>query len=144
MRVPLYHRLRYGTGRRLQSILSDAPWSNHDLLSGLILLGIGGLLFYDPTIYTKLRTLNFIAQSGYTSEWSGLFLFSVGYGLAVTLWCLAPPFPLRIAARMFYAFCFLTLAFSSWQFAATPSAITFSLIALWSVWGVLRTQTSGR
>jgi len=144
MLVPFFQRLRYGTGRRLQGILTEAPWSNHDLLSGLILLGIGGLLFYDPTVYTKLRTLNFIAHSGYTSEWSGLFLFSGLYGMAVTLWCLAPPLSLRIAARMLYAFCFLTLAFSSWQFAATPSAITFSLIALWSVWGILRTQPSGR
>lgn len=140
----LYARFRNGTCRRLHSIMAEAPWSNHDLLSGFILLFIGLLLLYDPEIYTKLRTLNFIAQKGYTEEWSGLFLFSGIYGVTVTLWCLSPPFLIRITARMFYAFCFLTLAFSSFQFSTTPSAITFSMIAIWSVWGILRTQTSGR
>ena len=136
--------IRHGFGRRLYNILEEAPWSNHDLLSGLILLFIGLLLFYDPEIYAKLRTLGFIARSGYSNQWSELFLFSGVYGLAVTLWCFAPPFWIRITARMFYAFCFLMLAFSSFQFSTTPSTITFALIALWSVWGILRTKTSGR
>lgn len=140
----LYERIRYGLCRRLHSILAEAPWSNHDLLSGFILLFIGLLLFYDPTIYANLRTLNFILRSGYSAEWSGLFLFSGIYGVSTTLWCIAPPFCIRITARMCYAFCFLTLAFSSFQFSTTPSAITFSLIALWSVWGILRTKSSGR
>lgn len=140
----LRERIRFGTYRRLHSILADAPWSNHDLLSGLILLFIGLLLFYDPEIYAKLRTLNFIAHSGYSTQWSGLFLLSGVYGVATTLWCIAPKFWIRIPARMCYAFCFLTLAFSSFQFSTTPSAITFSLIALWSIWGILRTKTSGR
>lgn len=137
-------RFREGTGRRIRQILVDAPWSNHDLLSGMILGLIGLLLLINPALYTTLRTLNFIAHSELTDEWSALFIFSGLYGLAMTLWCMAPPFWIRITARMFYAFCFLTLAFSSWQFSATPSAITFLLLGIWSVWGILRTQASGR
>lgn len=140
----LHERIRHVFCSRLRCIMAEAPWSNHDLLSGMILMFIGLLFFYDPDIYVKLRTLNFIAQNGHSTQWSGLFLFGGVYGLAVTLWRIAPPFLVRITARMCYAFCFLTLAFSSFQFSTTPSAITFSFIAIWSVWGILRTQASGR
>jgi len=137
-------RFRNGTGARLSHILLEAPWSNHDLLSGLILGLIGLLLLINPELYTTLRTLNFIAHQGYTVEWSLLFLVSGLYGLGMTLWCIAPPFWVRILARMLYAFCFLTLAFSSLQFFITPSALTFSILAVWSIWGILRTHESGR
>lgn len=140
----LLQRFRAGTGRRLRRILLEAPWSNHDLLSGLILSLIGLLLLAKPELYVVLRTLNFIEQQGHTDEWSFMILFSGLYGLIVTLWCVVPPFWIRITARMGYAFCFLTLAFSSLRFSTTPSAVAFSLIALWSIVGILRTHESGR
>lgn len=142
--MTFYARFRQGFCRRGRSILLEAPWNNHGLLSGLILFFIGILLWANPELYTLLRTLNFIAQQGHTREWSGLFLFSGLYGLGVTLWCVAPSFWIRITARMAYAFCFLTLAFSSWRFSLTPSAIAFSLIACWSVLGILRTRERDR
>jgi hypothetical protein len=142
--MKLMDRFRAGTVHRLRRILLEAPWSNHDLLSGLILGFIGLLLLVNPELYTSLRTLNFIAHQGHLAEWSLFFLLSGLYGLGMTLWCIAPPFLVRLMARMLYAFCFLTLAFSSLQFSITPSAITFSILAVWSIWGILRTHESGR
>lgn len=142
--MKLGDRFRAGTVQRLRRILLEAPWSNHDLLSGLILLLIGVLLIASPELYTSLRTLNFIERQGHTDEWSYLMLLSGLYGLLMTLWCVAPPFWVRITARMAYAFCFLTLAFSSLRFSTTPSAIAFSIIAIWSIFGILRTHESGR
>lgn len=142
--MKLLQHFREGTGGRLRRILLEAPWSNHDLLSGLILLLIGVLLIANPELYTSLRTLNFIERQGHTDEWSYLLLLSGLYGLLMTLWCVAPPFWVRITARMAYAFCFLTLAFSSLRFSTTPSAIAFSLIAIWAIFGILRTRESGR
>jgi hypothetical protein len=43
------------------------------------------------------------------------------------------------------AFCFLTLMLSNIMFSSLiPSTAVYSTIAMWSIWGILRTKASGR
>lgn len=141
----LYQRLRWGTLRRLQDIVYEAPWSNHDLLVGVIMTFMGLVLFVNPNAFEQLRALAYLNTHGKPLYWASLFL-SVGIvNLIVTLWCKAPPFAVRLMARMFGAFGFLVLALSTMLFSmATPSLVVYLTLAIWSMWGILRTKASGR
>lgn len=135
----------FGMMIRLRSIMSGAPWSNHDLLVSCILLFIGLALLLDPEVGRLLRSMDYLEQRWGIQEVS-LFFVSVGaLNLGVTLWSEVPPFWLRLLSRMSGAFCLLLLAFSTAMFSLwTPTSMTYSLIGLWSLWGILRTHSSVR
>ena len=136
---------KIGTIHRLRSIMSAAPWSNHDLLVSFILLFIGLALLIDPAVGLLLRSYAYLNQRWRVYNVALLFAGVGALSLCVTLWCVSPPFWLRLLSRMASAFCLLLLAFSTAMFSPwTPASITYSLIGLWSFWGILRTNPSGR
>ena len=135
----------FGTIHRLKSIMAEAPWSNHDLLVAFILMFIGLALIVDPDVGKLLRSLAYMDQRWGIQNTALLFAGVGAVHLVVTLWCVAPPFWLRLLSRMAGAFCLLLLAFSTMMFSLwTPASMTYSLVALWSFWGILRTNPSGR
>ena len=135
----------FGTIHRLKSIMAEAPWSNHDLLVSCILLFIGLAFFIDHSVSKLLRSLAYLDQRWGIQNIAILFSIVGALHLAVTLWCVAPPFWMRLLSRMAGAFCLLLLAFSTSMFSLwTPASMTYSLVALWSFWGILRTNPSGR
>lgn len=143
--ISLYERIRYGTCRRIREIMSEAPWSNHDLFASLTLIAIGMGLYVYPGMFSLLRSLAYLNQLASPSIWVIFFLFSGFVNLAVVLWCETPPFTVRLLVRMLGAFCFLLMAFSGLMFSVLiPSTIVYGMIAIWSIWGILRTQASGR
>lgn len=135
-----------GTIRRLRQIALDAPWSVYDLLSSLIVLGVGVYLLVAQTMFSGVGgvyyTLASVASEG---VWGATFFCCGLIGLANTLWCVRPPFSIRLLARMAVAFCLLSFAFNNLLNEPPPlSTVPYSLLSLWSVWGILRTHTSGR
>lgn len=133
------------TFHRFKRIMADAPWSNHDLLVAIILLFIGLCLLIDPEVGKLLRSMTYLDQQWGIVRIATLFTAAGAICLSVTLWCAVPPFLLRLLSRMLGAFCFLLLAFSTAMFSLwTPSSITYFMIAFWSFWGILRTNSSGR
>lgn len=146
MRIPLYQRIRYGAWWRVWDILSEAPWSNYDLLASLIVLGVGIYLQLYPEMFGHIGGVyRQMAEVASARQWGGLFLGCGSFGLAVVLWCRAPAFIWRLTARMAVAFCLLVLASNNALNTPPPlSTITYVLLSLWSVWGILRTRGSGR
>ena len=144
--IRIWWRFRYGTCRRLRDILAEAPWSNYDLLSALAVLGIGVYLLLHPTMFQAVGGV-YARMAQVASEWlwAGWFIGCGSFGLAVVLWCTAPGFGWRLAARMAIAFCVLILAGNNALYVPPPlSTVTYGLLAVWSVWGILRTRGSGR
>lgn len=77
--------------------------------------------------------------------WGGLFTALGAVGLATVLRCVAPRFAWRLLARMGVAFCLLTFAFNNLSASPPPlSSVTYVFLATWALWGVTRTQASGR
>lgn len=145
MFISRVQRFRYGLCRRLRDILADAPWSNHDLLVSISLMLMGTILIIDPDAFSKLRALAYLHHRGGAQVWSLLFLGCGVTQFTVTLWRQSPPFWIRLLARMCGAFCFVLLALSSALFSVTtPSMVVYLMLAIWSVWGILRTHASGR
>lgn len=135
----------FGTTRRLREIMTDAPWSNHDLLVSTILLFIGVALFIEPSITSKLRAMTYLHETWGPRNLAILFVVVGSVNLVVTLWCVSPHFYVRLISRMAGAFCLMLLAFSTCLFSPiAPPTITYLLVGLWSVWGILRTHKSGR
>lgn len=136
---------RYGVLYRARSIFREAPWSNHDLLVGLALMGIGLGFLVNPEALTQLRALAYLNAAGSWTVLGASYLCMGSLNLLVTLWPSPPSFPLRLFSRMAGAFGFLTLALSNMHFAVLiPSTIVYVMVAVWSLWGVLRTQGRGR
>lgn len=135
-----------GTFNRLREILMAAPWSSYDLLSSLIVTGIGGYLLLMPDLFTRFagvyRSMASVADA---RVWGGLFLSCGLVGLVNTLWCVRPTFGFRLLSRMSVAFCMVSFAANNLVYVPPPlSAVTYSCLAVWSLWGVVRTQASGR
>lgn len=136
---------RCGMVRRVRIIFREAPWSNHDLAVGIALMGVGLGFLINPEGLAKLRALAYLNSTGSWAVWGTLFLIIGVLNVLVTLWPSPPCFSLRLFSRMAGAFGFLTLALSNMHFAVLiPSTIVYLTIAAWSLWGVLRTQGSGR
>ena len=141
-----YLQIYCGTCRRIREILIEAPWSNFDLLASLITLGIGAYLLVRPDMFSQIggvyATMAKVAPERY---WGILFFMLGGSGLAMVLWCKCPPFLSRLAARMGTAFCLITFALNNLSAKPAPlSSITYTLLALWALWGIFRTRASGR
>jgi hypothetical protein len=123
--------------------MSEAPWSNHDLLVGISLFLIGIFFLLDAEQFQRLRALAYLRDLNY--PWGFIFIGTGIINICVTLWCVAPPFSLRLFSRMIGAFCFLTMTLSNIMFSPLiPSTVVYSSVAAWSVWGILRTKSSGR
>ena len=132
-----------GAFQRLREIMADAPWSNHDLLVGISLFFVGVIFAINSESFQQLRALAYLRNTHI--PWAIVFIVIGGLNILNTVWCVEPPFWVRLLSRMAGAFCFLTLAFSNMMFAILiPSTIVYLLIALWSTWGILRTKASGR
>jgi len=129
--------------QRIHSIMLDAPWSNHDLLVGISLFCMGIIFLVNAEQFQQLRALEYLRDLNY--PWGFIFLSTGLFNISVTLWCIEPPFLVRLLSRMSGAFCFLTLMLSNINFSALiPSTVIYSTIAIWSIWGILRTKVSGR
>lgn len=137
---------RFRTTRRLRSILLDAPWSSYDLLSSLIVAGIGLYLLLVPDLFQGVGGV-YVQFATVASErvWGGLFLACGLVGAANTLWCVIPAFSVRLLSRMGVAFCLLCFALNNLLYRPPPlSTVTYVLLSVWALWGILRTKSSGR
>jgi len=114
---------KIGTIHRLREIMSAAPWSNHDLLVSFILLFIGLALLIDPAVGLLLRSYAYLNQRWGVQNVALLFAGVGALSLCVTLWCVSPPFWLRLLARMASAFCL----------PSPYPRLTFLPIRLWQV-----------
>lgn len=144
--IRLWWRFRYGVWRRLRDILSEAPWSNYDLLASLVVFGIGLYLWANSDIFDHIGGVyRQMADVMSERQWGAAFVASGVFGLSVVLWCRSPAFLWRLLARMVIAFCVLVLAMNNLLNRPPPlSAVTYALLSIWSVWGILRTRSSGR
>lgn len=135
-----------GTCQRLRAVLIEAPWSNFDLMASAITSGIGGYLLLWPGMFTQVGGVYAaMANLGPEWVWGALFLLLGGIGLLNMLWCVCPQFLWRLLARMGVAFCLLTFAINNLSYSPPPlSSVTYTLLSLWALWGVLRTKSSGR
>lgn len=135
-----------GTCRRIRELMLDAPWSNFDLMASGITFWIGVYLLAAPEILGKIGGV-YAAMAAIApgQVWGGLFVVLGGIGLATVLWCVTPRFIWRLLARMGVAFCLLTFAFNNISASPPPlSSVTYLFLAAWALWGVTRTQSSGR
>lgn len=138
--------IRQGRRCRVCEILLEAPWSAYDLLSSLIVAGVGLYLLLEPRLFQQVggvyTTFASIAQE---RVWGGLFLACGVVGLGNTLWCVKPAFEMRLLSRMGVAFCLLCYALNNLLYRPPPlSTVTYGLLSLWALWGILRTKSSGR
>lgn len=126
-------------------ILKGAPWLNHDLLANLILGGIGFELIVQRDLFSEFGGM--YASMGYwANEWQwGIFFLLLGLlGLIATL-SSRSLFWLRLLGRMGTAFGFLTLMGNHLSHRPLPAAtVGYLFIALWSLWGLVRTTPDGR
>lgn len=135
-----------GTIRRFKDIVLSAPWSVYDLLSSVIVAGIGAYLLLYPTMFVQVggvyRQFAAVANEW---VWGGLFLALGGVGMGATLWCVCPSFTARLLARMGVAFCLLCFALNNLLYDPPPlSTVTYLALSVWALWGVARTKSSGR
>ncbi len=129
---------------RVQSILLEAPYSNFDLLSGLIVFWIGAYLLADPTIFDQISAYPGFARIAEELVWGACFALSGTLGLGTVLWCVRPGFLWRLLARMAVAFCLVSFALNNLCFYPPPlSTVTYLWLGAWSLLGVLRTKSNG-
>lgn len=135
-----------GTVRRLRAILLDAPWSSYDLLSSLIVAGLGVYLLIVPGLFQSVGGVYapFASVAG-ERVWGGLFLACGIVGVMNVLWFGRPPFGVRLLSRMGVAFCLLCFALNNLLYQPPPlSTVTYALLSVWALWGIARTKSSGR
>lgn len=134
------------TCRRLREILKEAPWSSFDLLSSVIVLGLGVYLLFQPNLFEQFGGLyRVFAEWADEMGWGALFVSCGLFGLGMVCWPARPVFGLRLLARMAVAFCLLTLTIN--YLGNNPpaaAAITNAVLSLAATWGILRTRRHGR
>ena len=132
--------------RRFQRIMADAPWSSYDLLASLIVFGVGVFLWVTPQMFSHIGGVyQPMANVAEERAWGLLFIGCGLWGLGVTLWGRAPGFLCRLSGRMATAFCLLILAGNNVMNLPPPlSSVTYLMLSLWAVWGILRTRNHGR
>lgn len=130
---------------RLRRIMLDAPWDNHDLLTSCVILWIGTRLVLNPDLFDQLSLYR--PLSAMTDELGTGFVF-IGcgaLGLIVALCNQWLSLVVRLLGRMGGAFCMIVLALNSILNPTPPLAISvYAMLAIWSFWGILRTQSSGK
>lgn len=132
--------------RRIREILLEAPWSILDLLMSAIVSGIGLYLLLRPGMFKQVGGVYaMLAQIGSEWLWGWSFFCCGGFGFIVCLWCTRPSFVWRLMARMMVAFCLLSFALNNLSFYPPPlSVVTYSVLSLAAIWGIMRTKSSGR
>lgn len=125
----------------------SAPWSSFDLALSAILILRGAYILiafeflevtYSYILYRQLSGWLSLQTYGWICLIAGL-LQSIS-----TLWPTRPPFEVRLMTRL--SVCFCMLIFSLNQISNIPppiGAITHFILALLSVWSVLRTSRTG-
>ena len=144
--MKLLQHFREGTYRRLRRILLEAPWNSYDLLSALIVSGIGLYLWLNAEMFQRIGGVyQQMADVATERQWGILFMGCGGFALIITLWCVAPQFLWRLSARMATAFCLLVLAGNNLlNFPPPLSAVTYVLLSAWALWGVVWTNANDR
>lgn len=132
--------------KRFRSIVMDAPWSSYDLLSSLIVVGIGLYLLIHPNLFQQISGVySQFSSVAREVSWGVLFLLCGIVGIGTTLWCVIPSFGTRLLSRMGIAFCLLCFSFNNLLYDPPPlSTVTYGCLSVWSLWGILRTKASGR
>lgn len=134
------------TCRRLREILRDAPWSSFDLLSSLIVLGVGGYFIIHQELFQRFDGLyRMFSEWGSEGVWGALFVSCGTFGLAMVGWPSRPSFGLRLLARMAVSFCLITVTIN--HFGTDPptaGVITNGVLSIAATWGILRTRRYGR
>ena len=135
-----------GTCQRIREIMIHAPWSNFDLMTSVIVCGIGGYLLFMPGMFQAIGGVyGGMARLGPEWAWACVFLLCGGLGLGVVLWCVRPRFVWRLLARMGTAACLLTFALNNLSNYPPPlSAVTYVLLSMWALWGIVRTKAHDR
>lgn len=146
MIIQRYTQVYCNTCRRIREILKEAPWSSFDLLSSLIVLGLGAYLFVTPDLFDRFGGIYHVFAAWADEVWWGALFVSCGFfGLGMVCWPARPLFSLRLLARMAVAFCLLTLTINHLGNSPPPAAtITNSVLSLAATWGILRTRRHGR
>lgn len=132
--------------RRLHAILYEAPWSNFDLLTS-IMIGLTGayLLLPSKVLESHKELYGTLLNVASEDEWGWFFLVNGIIGFSIVAWCERPPFILRLMARMTIAFCLLSLFGNAANNAIPPpGSITWAVLSLGAVWGICRTSRHGR
>lgn len=131
---------------RLRDVLYDAPWSSFDLIAGCITFWLGVYLIASPALFENYGAVYQVLSRFGNECWWGTILFSAGlFDLVVTLWYKKRSFQLRLLARMGIGFCMTSLALNNLANTPPPaSTITYGVLALASIWSVLRTRSDGR
>lgn len=131
---------------RIREIMVMAPWSIFDLLTSLIIQGMGVYLIGSPGLFLQVGGVyRGMASLGNESVWGVLFLLCGGFGFLVCIWIVRLHFLWRLAARMAVGFCLLSLTLNNLSYPPPPlSTIAYGVLGVASLWGVLRTKTSGR
>jgi hypothetical protein len=129
----------------LREILLEAPWSSFDLALSAILLLRGAYLLFGFTTLESAFSL-YRPLSGWLSYWAyGLICLLAGVAQAMaTLWPSIPPFEIRLLARLGVCFCAALFALNQVSNVPPPvGAITHLVLAVLSIWSVLRTSRAG-
>lgn len=130
---------------RFREIMMEAPWSSFDLAMSVILILLGMYLIAGFTWLESAYSL-YQPLSGWLSLWTyGWVCWCAGIIQAwVVLWHTRPPFELRLLARMGVCFCMVMLGINQISNVPPPvGAVTHLILALLSIWSVLRTRQSG-
>ena len=86
-----------GTCQRIREIMIHAPWSNFDLMTSVIVCGIGGYLLFMPGMFQAIGGVySGMARLGPEWAWACVFLLIGGLGLTTVLWCVRPRFIWRL------------------------------------------------
>ena len=135
-----------GTCRRIREIMLDAPWSNFDLMTSVIVSGIGLYLLAMPGMFQAIGGVySGMARLGPEWAWACGFLLLGGLSLMTVLWCVRPRFAWRLLARMGVALCLVTFALNNLSHFPPPlSSVTYVLLSAWALWGVVRTTSYDR
>jgi uncharacterized membrane protein HdeD (DUF308 family) len=107
---------------------------------------MGIYLLIIPNLFDEIGGVYaLLAGIGSGQMWGAIFLSCGGFSLIINIWCHRPRFEWRLLARMGLAFCMLALAFNHLAFSPWPlSTITYCILSVAALWGVIRTKVSGR
>lgn len=141
------NRRDFQWGGRLVEIMISAPWSSFDLaLSAILILRGAYIIIAFEFLEVTYSYILYRQLSGWLSlQTYGWICLIAGLLQAIsTLWPTRPPFEVRLMTRL--SVCFCMLIFSLNQISNIPppiGAITHFILALLSVWSVLRTSRTG-
>lgn len=131
---------------RLREILISAPWSSFDLISSLITLGLGVYLSFNISMFDEFGgAYNTLGRFGSEVVWAIILILGGLYSVVATLWCIKPYFVVRLLSRMVVSFCVVSIFLNNLGNSPPPlSTVTYGILSLFCVWGIIRTSPRGR